>query len=87
MKETIKALFAGKLCPFENSGIQSDKYLKIWKQLSKKRQELLKLVDNKNLEEYDSLLSELSYYHEEDYFCQGFQLGVKLIMEALFIRI
>ncbi|MBO5356925.1 MAG: hypothetical protein J6A53_06290 [Clostridia bacterium] len=83
MKETIKALFSGKIYPFENCKLKNNEFLKTRELLSQKREELLEIVENEKLEEYDSLLSELNYYYQEDYFCQGLELGMKLIIEVL----
>lgn len=83
MKETIKALFSGKLYPFENCNIQSEQFESVKKKLSEMRQELIKIINNDKLEEYDNLVSELNFYFCEHYFCQGFELGMKLAIETI----
>ena len=83
MKETIKALFTGKIYPLEQCNIQDEEFLKLRKKLSEKRQVLLKKVDSNLLEEYDNLVSELNFYFCQHHFCQGFETGMKLTVEAI----
>ena len=83
MKETIKALFAGKIYPLEQCNIQDEEFLKLRKKLSEKREQLTQVIDSDLLDEYDSLFSELNFYFCQHHFCQGFETGMKLTVEAI----
>jgi len=85
MKETIRNLFGGKICPFEDLKASKEEK-QILQKINRYKELLLESIDNNRLEileKYDNSLSELSDLYYEEFFINGFCLGLKLAVEGL----
>ena len=83
MKNLVKELYYGNVCPNERCGADNLEIKQIYNKIQKKRAEITRLLPDSQqgaLTAYDDLLSELSSLYCEEYFENGFRLGAKLII-------
>ncbi len=86
MPETIKALYYGKLAPFETHIPVGSPLHKLVSRLAKREAELTELLDGDGrrlLKDFDDLHQQVTGISSEESFIQGFRLGARLMAECL----
>ena len=88
MKETLRNLWWGNICPIEEHFVDSNREtklnLKIENLRKKLKEELTKKEDTEALEllnDLDDMYSNLSSFMQEEGFISGFSLAMRLILE------
>lgn len=86
MSKIITELWYGTVSPISSSGKNNDEIQNLLRLLDKNRQSLEKTLNKEQkriLDRYCECSSEFASLTEEQAFCDGFSIGVKILTEAL----
>ena len=86
MKNMIKELWHGNICPQSDSRNNSPEMKELMEYMARHHADLLKTMTDEQkaiFEKLDDCWSEYSSYAEEAIFTYAFKLGAKLVYEAL----
>ena len=86
MKNMIKELWHGNICPQTDSRNNSPEMKELMEYMARHHDDLLKTLNDEQkaiFEKFDDCWSEYSSYAEEAIFTYAFKLGAKLVYEAL----
>lgn len=90
MTKTLEGLWYGNISPHESFMDNSRQNKKLLSLMSKNREKLADSLTEKQketLEKYDMAVDELNSLAEQSAFQYGFSLGVRLMMESIFIEL
>ena len=86
MKNMIKELWHGNICPQTDSRNNSPEMKELMEYMARHHDDLLKTLNDEQkaiFEKFDDCWSEYSSYAEEAIFTYAFKLGARLVYEAL----
>lgn len=84
MRQTLEDLYNGKIAPYEQKHVKSEKYLQVVQRLAEAEERILASLDDEELlEDYQDAQADATAERDLENFIYGFRLCARLIFEAL----
>lgn len=77
----LEDLYYGRILPFEQGNVHTEKYRELHCQIEKERAYLLQQLpheDRAHLVQFEDLLGDLAGLAEQDTFCKAFRIGARV---------